>query len=105
MQAKPLCIVPRPEDLDGIAAHLGRRRALGQKVAVRAAESKLSVRPSIELVALFVDGAVVPATEQGEIRERGGASLSPVPEVMSLPNAQAAAREATAVVPVVQRSP
>src|SRR5712692_11554089 len=83
VQVEPLCIVPRSEDLHGIVAHLRRTRHLGQKLAVRAAEPKLAVRVSIELIALLVDGAVMPATEQSEIRERGGASIGPMTDVMS----------------------
>src|SRR3989442_10268525 len=84
VQAKPLRIVPCTEDLDGIAVRLGRKRDLGQKLTVRPAEPKLAVRPSIELVALFMDGAVMPAAEQREIRERGGAPLCLVTDVMAL---------------------
>jgi len=59
----------------------------------------------IDLIALFVDSAVMPATEQGEIRERGGAPLGPVTEVMALDEAGSAPREATAVVSMIQGSP
>ncbi len=80
-------------------------RDLGQKPAVRAAEPKLSVRLSVELVALLVNGAVVPATEQGEIRERGGAPLCPVTDVMSLAEANPAPRKAAAAISMVERPP
>src|SRR2546426_194684 len=52
------------EDLHGIAAHLRRTRDLGQKLAVRAVEPRVAVRLSLELVALLVNSAVMPATEQ-----------------------------------------
>ena len=103
MQVEPVRIVARSEDLHRIAAYLRRRRDLGQKPAVRTAEPKVAVRLSIELVALLVDGAVVPATEQREIRERGGAPLCPVTDVMALAEPDATAREAAATVAVVQR--
>jgi len=74
-------------------------------VAVRAAELKLAVGLSIELVALLMDRAVVPATQQGEIRERSRASLGPVTDVMTLAEPDPAAREAAAAVTVVQRTP
>src|SRR5947207_15433975 len=96
VQDKFLLIVRRPQDLHGIVRHLDRRRDLGQRPAVRAAERKLTVGLSIDLVALFVNRAVVPATEQGEIRERGGAPLGPVTDVMPLPEPDPAAREPTA---------
>jgi hypothetical protein len=105
VQDKPLRSVPRSQDLHGITEHLGRRRDGGQEPAVGATESKLAVRLSIELVALLVDGAVVPSTEQGEIRERGGAALGPVTDVMSLADPDSATREATAAVAVVERPP
>ena len=103
MQAVSLRVVSGSEDLHGIAEHLRRRRNLGQKPAVRAAEAKLAVGLSIELITLLVNGAVVPATEQGEVRERGGAAVSPVTDVMALAEADAAAREAAAAVAVMER--
>ena len=77
---------------------------LGQDLAVRAAESKLAIRLSIELVSLLMDGAMVAAAEQSEIRERGGAAVGPVTDVMALAEADAAAREAAAAVSVVERA-
>ena len=103
MQAKPLRLVPRSQNLHGIAAHFGRSRNFGQNPPVRAPESKLAVRLSIDLVALLVDRAVVPATEQGEIRQRGGTALGPVTDVMALSDAHPAARKAAAAVTMVQR--
>ncbi len=105
VQVESLRIVPRSEDLHGIAAHLRSRRDLGQKPPVRAAELKIAVRLSIEFVAFFMNGAVMPATEQREIRERGGTPLSPVTDVMALAEANPAARKAAAAVSVVQRPP
>jgi len=54
--------VSRSQKLHGIAEHLGRSRDLGQNPAVRAAEAKLAVRLSIELIPLLVNRAMVPAT-------------------------------------------
>jgi hypothetical protein len=105
VQGKPVRIVSRSQNLHGIAAYLRSRRDLGQGPPVRTAELKLAIRLAIELVALFVDGAVVPATEQGEIRQRGGAALRPVTDVVALTEPHPAARETTATVPMVQRSP
>ena len=104
MQNKPLRIVPLSDDFHGIAAHCRWRRDLRQKPAVRAAEAKLAVGPLIELV-LLVNGAVVPTTEQGEIRERGGAPLGPVTDVMALAESHPAARETAAAVSVMERPP
>src|SRR2546428_7907639 len=105
VQDNPLSIVLCLEDLDGIAEHLQRRRHLGQRPPVRAAEPKLAVRLSIELVALLVDGPVMPATEQGGIRECGEAALCPVTDGMPLTEAQPTAREPAAAVSVVERPP
>jgi len=95
----------RPQELHCIARYFRRTRDLGQKLAVRAAEAKLAVGLSIELVALLVNGAMVSATEQGKIRKRRRASLCPVTDVMSLHEPAAAAREAAAAVSVMKRPP
>jgi len=105
VQDKPLRIVPRSQGVHWIAGHSRRRRDLGQKTAVRAAEPQLTVGLSIELVALLVNGAVVPATEHGEIRERRRAPLGPVTDVMALPESHSAARDPTAAVAVRERPP
>jgi len=104
VQVKPVRFIPRSEDLHRIAAHLRRMRDLGQDLAVGAAETKLAIRLSIELVSLLMDGAMVAAAEQSEIRERGGVSLRPVTDVMSLAEPDPAAREAATVVSVVERT-
>jgi hypothetical protein len=52
-----------------------------------------------------MNGAMVPATKQGEIRKRGGASICPVTNVMALAEPNSAAREAAAAVAVMQRPP
>ena len=44
--------------------------------AVGAPELKVAVRAVVNLTALFVDSAMVPAAEHGEIRERRRASPS-----------------------------
>jgi len=105
MQDEPLRIVPRSQNLDRIAAQLRRTRNVGQRPAVRAPEPQLAVRLSVEVVALLVDSAVVPATEHSEIRERRGAPLCPVTDVMALAEPHATAREAAAAVSVVERPP
>jgi len=97
--------MPRSQDSDGIGGDRSGRRHLGQEPPVRAAEPKLAVRLSIERVALLVHGAVVPATKQGEIRERGGPPLGPVTDVVALAEPHATAREAAAAVSVLERPP
>jgi len=84
--------------------HDPRRGNLRHDPAVRSAKAQLTIRLAIELVALFVDGAAVPATEHGEIRECRGAAVGPVTDVMALAEADAAAREAAAAIAIVKRS-
>ena len=103
VEAKPLRLVPITEGLDGIGRDRSGRRHLGQELPVRTAEAKLTVGSSIHLVALLVHCAVVPATEQREVRERGGAALRPVAEVMPLTEGEAAAGKAAAAVSMVER--
>src|SRR5438874_1218689 len=98
MDAEPLRLVPRPEGLDGIGGDRSGRRHLGQEPPVRTPEVELAVRLSIHLVALLVDRPVVPATKQGEIRQRGGSPLGPVTDVVALAEPHATAREAAAAV-------
>ena len=62
VQAPSLCVVPRSETINGIATHFGRSRDFGQDPPVRTTEPQLAIRLSVDPVALFVDGAVVPAT-------------------------------------------
>jgi hypothetical protein len=70
---------------------------------VGAVELQLAVGVALDLIALFVDGAMVPATEHGEIGERRRASLSPMANMVAFPDADATAREATAAISMVQR--
>ena len=100
-----LRLVLRSQDADGISRHRGRRRDFGQEPAVRATEPELAVRLSVHLISLLVHGAVVAATEQCEIRERGGPAVSPVTDVMALTEPNAAPREAAATVSMLQRTP
>ena len=105
VQVEPVRFIPRSEDLHRIAAHLRRMRDLGQDLAVGAAESKLAIRLSIELVSLLMDGAMVAAAEQGEIRERGGAAVGPVTDVMTLTERAPAAGKTAAVIAMLKRAP
>jgi hypothetical protein len=105
VQAEPLRVVLRPERLDRIGGHRGRGRDVWEQLAVRSPELKRAVGLSIDLIALLVHSAMVPATEQREVRERGWAPVRPMMEVMALPERQPAAREAAALVAVVERAP
>jgi len=105
VQVDPVCLVLCAQRVHGIARYRGRRRDLRQDLTVRATEAKLAIGLSSELIAFFVNGAVMPATEQGEIRKRGGSAIGPVTDVMTLAEANPAAREATGAVAMVERAP
>ena len=105
MQAEPLRVVLRMEGLDRIRGHCGRRRDLGQQPAIRSPELQRAVGLSIDLIALLVHRAVMEVAKQREVRERGRAALGPMMEVMALPEPEPAAREAAALVPMVERAP
>jgi hypothetical protein len=105
VQVESVGLVACSEGVHGISAHFRWRRDVRQRPAVRPAESKLAIRLSIELVALFVDGAVMPATEQREIRERRGPSVGPVTDVVALAEPNPAARETAAAVAMVEGPP
>ena len=105
MEIEPVRFVLRPEHLHRIDGHFGRRGDLGKEPAIRPAEAQRAVRLPVDLVALLVDGAVVPAAERGEVRQGGGASMGPVPDVMALAEPHSAAREAAAAVAMVERPP
>src|SRR2546429_6061661 len=100
-----LAWMPRPERRDRIGGQRDRRRDVGQEAAVRPPEPERAVGLWIDAIALLVDRAVVPATEQREVGERGGAALCPVADVMPLAHRQPAAREAAAAVAMVKRAP
>ena len=105
VQPEPLRLVARGERLDRIGGRGGRRGDLRQGPAVRRPEPERPVRLGIDLIAFLVHRAMVPATEQGEVRERRRPALRPVAEVVALAEHHPAAREAAAAVPVLQRPP
>src|SRR4029077_17406171 len=104
VQAEAIPLVLRSDRRHGIGWRVGPRGNFGDHPSIRPSELKPAVWPALELVALFVDRAMVPATEEREIREGGGPPLGPVMDVVPLAEAGATAREATAAIPVVERS-
>ena len=76
--------VVSPQHAHRVGGYRGSARHLGQDLPVRLPELKLPVGESIDLIALFVDRAVVPATQEREIRQLRGPALSPVMDVMGL---------------------
>ena len=67
VDTKALRVVRLVESLDGIRWYRGRRRHFRQRAAVGPPELERPVGPARDLVALLVHGAVMPATEQGEV--------------------------------------
>lgn len=103
VEHEPFRFVSRPDRVRGISRNLGRRRDGGNRPAAGMPELQVAVRLTLDLVASFVDRAVVPATQQGQVRLRRGATLGPVMYVVALPEPRAAAGEATALVAVLER--
>jgi hypothetical protein len=87
----------------GINGDSGGRLHRGQGPAIRSTELQCAIGASIDLKALFVDCAVVPAAEQREVRQGGRAALGPVADVVTLAEAHAAAGEAAAAVAMLER--
>ena len=73
-------------------------------MAIRSPESKLTVGLAIELIALLMDGTMMPATQRGEIRERRWSALSPVTDVVALDESAVAAGKSTTAVAMMQCS-
>ena len=105
VESKSQRFVPRPQSRDRIRGQRDRRRDVGQQAAVRPPEPERAVGLGIDAIALLVDRAVVSATEEREVGERGRAALRPVADVMPLAQRQPAAREAAAAVAMVKRAP
>src|SRR5437773_8671250 len=105
VEAQTLSVVTPLESADRIGGHLGRWWDLGQGSAIRPTEPKRAVEPAMDSVALLVDRAVMPATEQREVRKRGRSPFRPVAKMVPLREADAAARKATAPIAVMERPP
>jgi len=72
------------EGLKRFGGHYRCRRKVGEHSPVRPPELQRAVRLSGDLIALFVHSAVMPATEQREIRECRRAAGRPMTDVMPL---------------------
>jgi uncharacterized protein YgbK (DUF1537 family) len=71
---------------------------------VRPAELERPVLSPFDLKALFVDGSVVPTTEQDQIRQRRGPTSSPMLDVVSLAEREITAGEAATLVTEGERA-
>jgi hypothetical protein len=81
-----------------------RERHFVQSSTVRTAEAKLAVCLAIDSIAFLVNRPMMPATQDGQVRQRGWASLSPVTDMMALSESHVAAGKATAAVSVMSRT-
>jgi hypothetical protein len=97
--------VPFGESSHRVGGHRSRRRDVRQLTPVRPREAQRAIRDADDPVSVLVNGTVVTAAEEDEVRERGGATLGPVPDVMPLSDTRRAAREATRLVPMVKSAP
>src|SRR5437773_11067257 len=68
-------------------------------------EYQRTVGLAFDLIALFMNRAVMAATEHREIRQRRRTAACPVADVMPLPDTDSTPREATAAIPMLERSP
>jgi len=73
-------------------------------LAVRAAEPKLAIPLSIDVIPLLVNRAVVATAEQREIPQRRGPTVGPVTDVVPLTEGKPATRERAASVTMVKRA-
>jgi hypothetical protein len=78
---------------------------LRKNPSVRTAEFEGAVGHALDLEPLLVDGAVMPAAEQGEIGQRRGPTLRPVADVMALSDTHAAPREGASAIPALEGAP
>jgi len=102
VDSQALRVVTRAEGRNGVLGDRCRRRYVGKRASVRPPELERPVGQPRNLITLLVHRSVMPAAEQREVRERGRAPVRPVAEMMPLGEAQAASREAAALVPMVE---
>src|SRR5262249_51898872 len=93
-----------PKRVDGIRRHRRWRRYVGKRSTIRAPEQECSVRFSVDPISVLVDRAMVSATKQCEIRQRRRAATRPVLDMMPLADGDAAAREATVSISMLERA-
>src|SRR5437899_711906 len=98
VETESLRIVLGFESAYRIRGHSCNGRHRRQEPPIWPSELERPAGLAIEPIALLVDRAVVPATEQREIRERRRATVGPVAHVMPLADGQPAAWKATAAV-------
>jgi hypothetical protein len=105
VRLKPGACVGSTQRLGRISGDTDGGRHVREHAAVRSPELEHAVSASMHAIALLVHAAVVAATQQREVRQRGRAALGPVTDVMALRDADAASGKPTAAVAVLQRPP
>ena len=90
IETKPRVLIPRSERANRIAGDRWRSRHVGEQMSVWCPEPQLTVGPSLDLISLLVDGAVMAPAQHREVRQRGGPALGPVTDVMALTEGHAA---------------
>ena len=100
----PLRLVLRPERPHGSLGHVGERGTSGRGRPSGRRNASAPSGLSLDLVALLVDGAVVPATEQARFESVVGPPW-PSGGCDGPGRTHAAAREAAAAVPMMERAP
>jgi len=105
MNAHALNVVTCAQSAHGIEWHRDRWRYVGQRPTVRTSEPKRAVGPTLDTVSFFVHGAMVPATQKGEVGERGRPSFCPVADVVPLREPGVTARKATSLVAMLECPP
>src|SRR5262245_22491922 len=81
-----------------------RRWDRRQRTTVRPEELESAIVSSLDLKPLFVNGSMVAPTQQDEIGQRCGPTLSPMLNVVSLAEREITAWEAAAVIPKGERA-
>src|SRR5262245_26969863 len=84
VETKPLRFMSHPESLDGLLRHRGRRRHVRQKPAIRPTELERAVGTPRDRVAFLVNCAMMPATQERQVRKRRRSTVRPVADVMAL---------------------
>ena len=105
VESKAIGRVLSLERPDRIRRHRGSRRDVRQRAPVGPDELECAIRRAGDAIALLVNCAMMAPAEQNEIREGRRPPLGPVMQVMPLPDAYVAAREATGPIAMAQSSP
>jgi hypothetical protein len=93
--------VDRIGDIEAVSRPARHRRPRVKVEPLSIVRRAQRISLSLHLITLFVHRAMMAATQQREIRQRGGASVGPMAKVMALTERSCAAGEAAAPVSVL----